>query len=109
MFEPISLTWENETREVPADQVLKLIATIENQVSYFDLVGKPLFAKVASAYADALKFAGFRNVTAEQVYVAIFGGKSDAVGAVNSLLSIMIPPSILREKPDEKKYPSSQA
>lgn len=100
MFKPVEFSWKGQTKTIPANEVLAVIAAVEECVTFFDLASQnKKFAKVARGYSEALRMAGF-NCTAEEVYSAMMGGDDDGRAAITSLIGLMIPP---KEVLDEKK------
>jgi hypothetical protein len=119
IFQDVTLGWDGQEHTVPADQVMKLIAVIENEISINELLqpkGPPL-SKFAAAYAAALQYAGHRytgtaHPLAEDIYQAIFkdtsrrGTLSDAVAG---LVMMMVPPDAARGvNSDTKKKATPQ-
>ena len=107
IFHEVGLSWKGEEFTVPHDRVMGLIEVIEEVVTIQDLTSKNgvKFGKISRAYSDALKYAGARGATQEQVYSAMIGGSGEGVAiqeAVNSLLMLMIPPEHLQESPPPK-------
>lgn len=99
-FDPVTLAWGGKEYSIPADKMMRVIAVIEDVVTlaelkrYHDKGGAPL-AKLSEAFAAALSFAGATGVTADEVYLAMFGTEEDqaqAATAVVGLLQIMAPP-----------------
>lgn len=99
IMQPVTLTWAGKEYIVAADKVMRLIAVVEDQISLGELLrdkGAPL-AKLASAYAAALTYAGCK-VAADDVYSDMFAGDAASKIAehVGTLLGAMIPPEHLR-------------
>lgn len=110
IFQPVTLKWNGDEYIVPANQVMGLIAQIEDAITLPELLGKkgaPL-GRVAMGYGAALRYAGAR-VTDEQVYQGMFGGDSSTTiqAAVTGLLSMMIPPDGVAEKGGKKQTQES--
>ncbi len=110
LFEPIVLTWAGREYEIPADQVMRAIAKVEDILSFVQIARAfqerdlPL-VKISQAYAAALRHAGAR-VTDEEVYGALFVGddlQSLAIKALQTLQLMMIPPAHLRKGAPEGK------
>jgi hypothetical protein len=100
-FEPVTLSWDGKPYVIPANQVMKALAVIEDHCTMFELQksfksgGVPL-AKISNAFAAVIRFAG-GTVTAEEVYAGMFGGGPDAQAAqqaVTMLLMMMVPPTV---------------
>lgn len=99
IFEPVSFGWKGKTYVVPATEVLRLIAAVEEVITLADLsASRPPMARLSSAFGIALRYAG-ATVADEEIYKTIFenGGASVVSSAVNSLISMMIPPSTLQD------------
>ena len=100
IFEPVHLTWKGHEYTVAADRVMRLIATLEEHVTLADLLsGRPPHARLAMAYADALRYAGAK-VSEEEVYEALFQGEEGSryTAVIQGVLMMMIPPSAVREQ-----------
>jgi len=103
VFEGIELSWKGVPYELNGDdQIMRVIADVEDHVRLADLIdGKtPPMAKIAGAFACALRHAGCR-VTWAEVYSGLFSDQDSqavAADAVTALLSMMIPPEHMREK-----------
>lgn len=105
IFQDITLTWKGEDYTVKSNQVMRLIAVVENEVTLDDLSKpQPPLAKISMGYAVALQYAGCRHVIADDVYAALFDGETAqvAVTAVESLMMIMVPPSTYQPQVDPK-------
>ena len=106
MFEPIEITFKDQSLKVPANRVFGLIASIEEHITITELYDKPKNTAIAKAYAAAVNYAG-GDASVNDVYSMLF----DAQGALNirnaiqSLILMMIPPEHLQQKsePQEKK------
>lgn len=99
IFEPVTLTWEDKKYLIPAHQVLRAIAIVEEVITLHELMqyntrGTAPAAKLSTAYGAVLRFAGAK-VTDEQVYARMFDqGEAMSIGhAISALLFMMIPPS----------------
>jgi len=114
VFEPATVEWDGAEYTVPASRVLGLIAAVEDHVTLKELSdwsqsGNAKTARLAKAYAAALRYAGC-DVPADEVYDAIFDGAAQAsvLASIGALLVLMIPPKRLRgAKVDEN--PTSKA
>jgi hypothetical protein len=98
IFEPIKIKWGDEEKEIPADQVMKLIILMEDHINYEDMFqANPTRGKLANVYGVALRFAGF-HVTTEEIYKEMFSGaKADFVQrAVAGIQQIIFPPEDLK-------------
>jgi len=108
MFQDVTLSWKGEDYTVQANNVLMLIAKIENHITLQELAsGNPGLAKIAQAYSAALVHAGAR-VSPDQVYQSFFAGADageNAILAVQGLLAMMVPPDA---KPAKKARPRTR-
>lgn len=105
-FDDVSLSWNGETKNVPATEVFELVMRVENALH--DGGKEPVFMRLmrrdyavshlAKGYAAALSCAGF-SVTAADIYLHIESGMADGdverIGAIHNatvaLLSIVAP------------------
>jgi len=116
IFEPFKLgTWKDREYVVPADDIMRCIAKVEEYVTLFDLAemratGKIRSMQLSQGLAAAMRHAG-AAVTAEELYNTLFTG-GEAVKFVqrawttlHALEVLMIPPEHLREpeKPGVKR------
>lgn len=103
IFEDVRLSWEGRDYVIPADQVLRVIARLEDVVTLgalhrFLASGVLPLAKIAAAYGIALRAAG-AEVTDEHVYAGMFTGRElqkRAAAALTALQTMMIPPEAIR-------------
>lgn len=105
IFEEVKLIWQGQEYVIPADNMLRLIARLEDVLAIGDFVkaeasGKIPFAKVAICYGMALRHAGAK-VTDEEVYRGMFGaGGGDLMRLGRTsyymLMGLMVPPESLR-------------
>lgn len=100
-FEDIHLGWAGERYTIPAGRVMGAIKRIEDHVTLAELqrdsfAGKLRLAKISAAFADVLRYAGAKDVSEDDVYAGMFGAEAQAnvVGAVSSLLGMMIPTNV---------------
>lgn len=107
IFKTVTLTWKGKTYEVAPDQVMRLIAQIEDVITLTELLnprGRPL-AKISMAYGAALRYAG-AQVRDDEIYESMFtsGVSAEAsASAVSGLLSMMLPPSSVEAAASSKK------
>jgi hypothetical protein len=106
IFEEVGLTWGEREYVVAPDKVMGLVETIEDIVTIEELAAQGVKrAKVAKAFAAALRYAGAPKVDEQEVYASLFG--DDAMASttriVYSLLAMMIPPEHLQLKSDSGK------
>lgn len=104
IFEDYTIAWQDRTYTIPANSILKTIASVEAVITYGELVGyaqrraAPL-ATLSKAYAIVLRSAG-AFVTDDEVYAGMFGlgGTMDTVlEAINGLFHLMTPPAAREE------------
>lgn len=85
-FEDITLRWEGQTYTVPADRAFELVRILETTImgggnvpAVMLLLNRQApYSTIASAYAQALQFAGCK-VPAGKVYMAMMQGFADEV------------------------------
>jgi hypothetical protein len=109
IFEEVTLTWKGADYTVSPDRVMGLIATVEDVITLSELgrSASPKLAKLSTAYAVALRYAGC-SVTSEEVYAACFSDAATMVERlVSSLLLLMIPPAELKEKMQKASEPTT--
>lgn len=101
IFKPVELDWAGQTYLIPANCILGAIAIIEEYFTFQDLANvvetKNLsLTKLARTYGDILRYAG-ATVTNDEVYAGMFAGdmSNKILTAVNTLLMMMIPPSVM--------------
>lgn len=114
VFEEVTLSWKGQDYKIPADQMLRCIAQIEDVLTFGDLaaasMGRVKLAKLSQAFGIALRSAGV-EVSDDEVFFGMFGDKSErakdiqerAQRAIFALQSIMIPPAHLRTEPGKPK------
>lgn len=98
-FSEVTLTWGEKEYKVSPDKVLDLVDSIEDHVVLEDLTtGRPPRARIAKAYAAAIKFAG-GYAKPDDVYAALFNAEDQKriFGVIDALLCVMIPPESLRK------------
>lgn len=108
IFNEIKLSWEGREYVIPSDNVMKIIAKVEDVITLSDLskcaTNKTLpLAKLSQAYALILQHAGVQGVDEEKVYAGMFSAnlQENAQRAVTTLLMLMIPPSHLQRLAEE--------
>lgn len=109
MFNPIELDWKGEKYTIEADNVLRLIAKVEDHLTLGELWqfqergGAPL-GKISAAFGVMLRYAGAR-VKDEEIYTSLTTGGADAItSATSTLLLMMVPPSsISKSDPEDAK------
>lgn len=97
-FDPVHLAWKGQVHTIAPDRVMGAIKRIEDHVTLVELqaqarLGNLKLSRLASAFADVLRYAGAGDVSETEVYTELFGGKAEDVvtQAVFALLSLMIP------------------
>lgn len=108
IFEDISLTFGGDEFTIKGNQVMKLIAQIEDVISLQELTSQPKLSKLAEAYALAINYAGGK-VMIDDVYASLFGdgGSENIQSSITNLIMMMIPPS--NYQPDEEKSGKQEA
>jgi hypothetical protein len=111
VFQDVTLTWGGDDFTVPANQVMRLIAQVEDIISLQELSqsGGGKLSKISEAYMVALNHAGCK-VMHEDVYAAMFGEDgADSIGAaVNGLLMMMLPPATYQPDTGKRKAPAKR-
>jgi len=116
IFEDIELEWEGEKYTIKGDDaVMRVLAAVEEHVTFMELQqgsanGKVPLAKLATAYAVVLRFAGCRISPAE-VYNGMWkdGNMMAKIQeAITGLLSMMIPSSVMSQADPEGKPKQSK-
>lgn len=100
-FEDVTLNWKGRDYLIPARNMLRAVAIIEDHVTMPELQkfserGAAPLARLSGAFAGVLKFAGCPDVNADAVYSAMFDGDNQAsaiASAVNTLMAMMLPKS----------------
>ena len=106
----VTLVWKGVEYRIEAREVLPVVAKIEECLTLFELadmnsVKKVKLARLSMAFGIALRHAGAR-VTDDEVHSGMFEAGNQRVAAesaVAALLTLMVPPEHLQEKPDGKK------
>lgn len=108
IFNEIKLSWEGREYVIPPDNMMRIIAKVEDVVTLSDLsrcaINKTLpLAKLSQAYALILQHAGVVGVDEEKVYAGMFSSnmQENAQRAVTTLLMLMIPPSHMQRLAEE--------
>lgn len=109
IFKPIEFEYAGKVYQVQANNVLRLIAQVEEVITLQELTGntdKISLSRLALAYARALNYAGC-DVSADQIYQSMFkeSGTEKAVNAITQLLILMLPPGDYQppREPGKKK------
>ena len=99
IFEDVTLTWKGDEFVIPANQLMRLIAKIEDEITIQELTASTgvKLSKLALAYTVALQYAGAK-VTNEEVYESLFSNQSMTATFVTSLLMLMIPPTTYKPR-----------
>ena len=70
LFEPVTLTWKGQEYVVKPDQVMYLIAIVEDKITLRQLSsGDVPFSRTAQAFGAALRYAGAK-VNDDEVYLS---------------------------------------
>lgn len=107
IFEDVPIKWDGKEYTIRGNEVLRLVAKIEELFTMGELhdclmLGRVPFAKLAMAYSVILRHVGLTNITADEVYDKMFkdGGqelRSRGIQALVTLQTLMIPPEHLKE------------
>lgn len=113
LFNEIGLSWGGKEYVVPPEKVMGLIEVIEDSITLEELGGSAgglKRASIAKAYAQALRYAGCKDVTQQDVYSYLFNPKSamSIQPIVTSLLMMMIPPEHLQDATAQEKEPEKK-
>lgn len=100
IFEDYTIAWHGMDHVIPAGSMLRVIASVEDVVTYGELLGfarrrTAPFAKLAQAYGIVLRAAGVA-ISDDDVYAGMFGIDISAdmiLDAINGLFGLMLPPS----------------
>lgn len=106
IFEDVRLTWQGREYVVPANDVLRAIAKVEDVITLSELHRHAQnntmpISKLAMAFGTVLRHAGAR-VGDDDVYAAMFEGakmQGRVVEAIRVLLHMMLPPAHLQKVP----------
>lgn len=97
-FDDIHVSWQGKPYTIPAHRIMGAIKRIEDHITLAELQrdasrGTLRLGKLAAAFAEVLRYAGAAAVTETDVYAGMFSdeSQSNVVGAVGSLLGLMIP------------------
>ena len=103
IFDDVPIGWAGKTYTIPAQQVMRAIARVEDHVTLEELIrfqerGTVPLAKMAAAYASLICFAG-GTATADEVYKNMLGLDEGGVAGttIAGLLHMMVPPTRLVE------------
>lgn len=112
VFEDFHLEFSGKRYTIKHDRVLPAIAVVESVVTMAELVDMATgnkaafrFTQISEAYAKVLRFAG-ADVDNDEVYAGMFGttdGRQNALGAVQMLLTMMMPQSAIKEAETKMK------
>lgn len=116
-FKDLELKWRGETYAIKSHRVMGAICRIEEIITlpelrkYSDRGTAPI-AKLASAYAEVLRYAGAK-VTADEVYAAALDDTDMIEGgvmvAVMQVMELMIPPATLKRIHEDQELKNSNA
>src|SRR5688500_12542935 len=93
-FEDVKLVWNEREYTIPARNMLRAVAIIEDHVTMpelqkFAVRGTAPLARLAGAFSGVLTFAGCPKVTAEDVYSAMFDGDEKAQAVSASIITLL--------------------
>jgi hypothetical protein len=93
VFSDIELVWAGTVYTIRSHKVMGAIARIEDIITMPELKafagrGTAPVAKLCSAYATVLRYAGAR-VTDEEVYEVAFSGEQDQEAVIHGVLNLM--------------------
>lgn len=99
MFQDVTIKWDDKDVTIPASQVMRAIAVVEDVVTFDELVTmyhtkQFKRAKLADAFAALLRFLGHR-AEAEQLWKAMHvreGVLLNLVGVLQTLMVLLMPP-----------------
>jgi hypothetical protein len=92
-FADIEMVWAGKTYTIQSHRVMGAIARIEDVITLPELQaysarGTYPLAKLCTAYATVLKYAGAR-VTDEEIYEMAFAGEGAQEAVINGVLNLM--------------------
>ena len=102
LFEDLTLTWKGKARTVKANNMLSLIARVEdvltlNELFNYSQKGAAPIAKLSQCYGIMLRYAG-HEVIDDEIYESIAtGGDTSASVATMTVLQMMTPPERFAE------------
>jgi hypothetical protein len=92
IFKNIIFVWQDKEYTVKANEVMQLIAKIEDIISLQELTNSPKLSRISEAYTVALSHAGC-EATIEEVYCSLFQSEGANVQtSITSLVMLMLPP-----------------
>ena len=112
VFDDIRLHWQGRDYVIRSNRVMGAIARIEDHLTiaelqqYSERNTAPL-AKIAMAYGAVLRYAGAR-VDDDEVYEGLFAADDSSeviMASLQTLLTMMVPPSALVSGPDGSGEP----
>ena len=109
IFEDVTITWSGKEYVVPANKVMGLVEVIEDIVTLEELYAAGVKRiKLSRAFTAALRYAGAKDVTDEQVYSTLFGAEAATATAqaIGGILHMMIPPEHIRKATETPKKPT---
>lgn len=115
-FRDINIEWKGKPYVIPANRVFGAIARAEEHILLDELAqgartGRLPLTKAAKAWEAVLRYAGCRDVSAEDIYADMFSredteGKMQAVLGLTILQAMMIPPEHLMPTPAADEAPT---
>lgn len=105
---PVTIKWKGEGYKIPPNEIISLIAQVENVLTLYELQNFALKgtlpqAKIAKAYTIVLNWVGV-SVSELDVYYEMFPQEdeedevTDVATAIKGLMVLMTPPERLRNK-----------
>lgn len=118
IFSDITLEWDGEEYTIPAARMMRLVQAVEDVVTLPELqdcIARMKAARIASAYAVMLRFAGVR-VSDEEVYEKVFDSEDNMHQILSDagtlLYQIICPPKAFqagKKKTAKKKASKKKA
>lgn len=115
----IGITWDGKEYVVRPEQQMGLAAAIEDEITIEELTSGVKRAKLAKAFAAAIRYAArcqgaIARVDERDVWSSLFSGNSQhqVSTMIDTLAQLMIPPEHLQLKPDPeatKKKPINRS
>jgi hypothetical protein len=93
IFQDITFSHKDKDYKIKSNQVMRLIAMIEDVITLQELTTQPRLSRLAEAYTVALNYAG-ADLSIDEVYASLFGdgGSARITEAVTNLVMMMLPP-----------------
>ena len=93
VFQDITFSHKGKDYKIKSNQVMKLIAMIEDVITLQELTTQPRLSRLAEAYTVALNYAG-AELSIDEVYASLFGdgGQERISASITNLVMMMLPP-----------------